>query len=199
MDAYLPSDRRMETAVLTVRPPGRRPTEIRWYPVLDWDAARGTWIATRGGSGFDLERERAGLRRDLPVGEQAPIDATASLVELTVTERASLGLSLEESEALVRADPTNPRLLMQHHEQFTAPLAAVILLLLTLPFLIPLDGRNPLPSLGAALAGGGLYFGTTILMSGIGAGGTLNPVVVAWTPTVLFGSLGLAMTLTMRS
>jgi lipopolysaccharide export system permease protein len=199
MDAYWPGERRMEGVILTVRGADRRPHEARQYPVLTWDEDRRAWVAPRGGFRFDLVGSAAGLRRPLTPGEAAPIRADAPLVEVTVTERATLGLSLAESRALVRADPENARLVIQHHKQFTEPLSAVVLLLLALPFLIPLDGRNALRAIGASLVGGGLYFAAALVTPGMGASGALNPVVVAWTPTVLFGSMGLALTLTMRS
>ena len=52
---------------------------------------------------------------------------------------------------------------------------------------------SSLPGMSAALGLGALFFGATQVCTGLGADADLNPVVMAWLPTVLFASLGLAL------
>jgi lipopolysaccharide export LptBFGC system permease protein LptF len=197
MDAYLPLTRRMEGASLTIREADGRPTELLWYPTLDWQARGRRWVAERGGVAFPLGEGRTGSRRELAPGEAAPLRVSASVVEVTVTERGALGITIAESAALARAQPDNPKVVAMHHEQFTMPLSAVVLLLLALPFVFRLDTKSPLPGLLAVLGMGALYHASGLLVKSLGVSGTLNPVFVAWVPTVLFLSLGAALVLGM--
>jgi lipopolysaccharide export LptBFGC system permease protein LptF len=193
MDAYMPIARRMENALLTLRDPTGLPVEIRSYPWLDWDVAGKRWVATEGGALFPLEQGRTGTRREVPAGDPVPFHLDVGILDLTVTERGALGLSMRESAALVRAEPDNLRLVALHAAQWTGPLSAVVLLLLALPFAFRLDTKSPLPGLVSAIGVGALYYAAAVLVKGIGAGGDWNPVVVAWIPTVLFASLGVSL------
>jgi lipopolysaccharide export LptBFGC system permease protein LptF len=197
MDAYMPIGRRMEGPILTIRAPDGGAKEMRSYPTLDWSEGTDRWIATRGGVAFALGEGVRGSRREIPVGEAAPLEADAVLVEVTVTDRATLGLSMEESAALLAADPDNSRLVTSHHEQLTLPLSALVLLVLALPFAFRLDTKGAMPGLLGALAVGAVYYAASTMVRGLGGGADLNPVVVAWAPTVVFLSLGTALVLGM--
>ncbi|MHC5012225.1 MAG: LptF/LptG family permease [Planctomycetota bacterium] len=194
MAAYLPLRRRIEGALLTFREAGGDVESVHTYPVLTWSEDSRNWIAERGGTRFPLDQDpTGGIRRPIPENAVAPLDSDIRLVEVSITRKVALGLSSRDTAALMRADPDNTRLVMLHHAQFTRPLSAVVLLLLSLPFCLRLMSRSALPGIVAGLVGSALYYGTGFLASGMSGPGDLNPVVLAWAPTVLFGSLGAAL------
>jgi lipopolysaccharide export system permease protein len=197
MDGYLPLVPGMEGAMITRPDPEGGTREAFWYPRLEWDAAAARWNAPQGGIRFPLGAGESVVREELPPGSAAPLATGVTLLEISITNRATLALSLAESAALVEADPDDPGLLAMHAEQWTAPLTAVVLLLLALPFGFRLTGRGAWPGIGAAMGATGLYYGTHLLMRGMFGDGTANPALVAWAPTVLFASLGFALLLTM--
>ncbi|MEZ6007720.1 MAG: LptF/LptG family permease [Planctomycetota bacterium] len=195
MDAYLPLDRRMESVWVSLWAPEGL-VETRWYPELAWSAEDAGWIAPRGGERIPVDGSGAGTRR-LPIepGSHAPLEASLALVEVSLTVTDSLGQSFGEAKQLMMAHPQDPRLTMSFHQLLATPVSAVVLLLLVLPFALRVGRRSSssLPGMSAALGLGALFFGATQVCTGLGAGGDLNPVVMAWLPTVLFASLGLAL------
>lgn len=200
MAAYQPMARRLEGALLTFREPTGSLREIRFYPLLEWRADEKKWYVVEDGTLFPLGEEAAGsVRIRLPAGEEAPLGAGVKLLEVSVLKDLALGLSTAETADLIRADPDNPRLLYMHHEQFTRCLTPLILLLLGVPFCFSLGRRSSIPGTSTALWASALMYGASFLSVRLAASGDLNPVMVAWFPTVLLGSLGLAFWLSMRS
>jgi hypothetical protein len=198
MAVYQPVRQRMEATLLTMRAPDGTLTALDWYPVLDWDPATRSWLAERGGTRFPLGAERPGtLRQALPARTAAPLTADVRRVELAVMEGAALGLSRSDTSLLLAAEPENPRLVLLHHGHFTQSLAPVVLLLLSLPFCLRLLSRSAIPSVLAVCGFAALYYAATFLAQGLATGGEVNPVVLAWLPTVVFGSLGLSLYLFM--
>jgi len=74
-----------------------------------------------------------------------------------------------------------------------------VLLLLGLPLCFEIGRRSALPGTIGVLGVAAGYFGLTFLCARLATTGQLNPVVCAWFPVVLLGTLGLASWLTMRS
>jgi lipopolysaccharide export system permease protein len=198
MAAYLPLQQRIESAILTFRDPRGRLDAFEWYPVLAWKGPRRGWVAERGGSRYPVEEGRVtNLARPIPPGAAAHLSCDANLLEVSLSKDMAMGLSPAETAALVHADPGNPHLIVMHQEQFIGPISALVLLLLGLPFSLRLAGRSAIPGIAACLAVAALYYGSGYMISSLSGGDVVNPVVLAWAPTVLFGSLGAALTLTM--
>ena len=118
---------------------------------------------------------------------------------MSVLKDLALGLSTRVTSELVKADPDNPRLLFLHNEQYTRCLTPLILLLLGVPFCLGLGRRSSLPGTGAALWTSALVYASSLFAVRFATSGDLNPVMVAWLPTVALGSLGFAFWLSMRS
>lgn len=198
--ALQPSVRRLEEAHLTFRDEDGFVRELRFYPLIEWRAEDASWVAVRGGTRLPLAEDETGRTREaIPPGEVTPLEADVRLLEVTVLEDLALGLSSSETAALLEADPDNTRLILLHHRTISSSLAPLVLLLIGLPFCLRLGGRSALPGTIAVLAGGGVYFGLSFLCSRLATSGELNPTVMAWLPTVLVGSVGLPLWLTMRS
>jgi lipopolysaccharide export LptBFGC system permease protein LptF len=195
MDAFLPLDRRMESVWVSLWGDDGLETML-WYPELAWDAERGVWQAAQGGERIPADGRTTGARRfAIEPGTSAPLQASLALLEVSLTVTDSLGQSYSEARELVDAHPTNARLVMAWHQLFVAPVSAVVLLLLVLPFALRVGRRSAssLPGMSAALGLGALFFGATQFCTGLAAGGDFNPVVMTWLPTVLFASLGMAL------
>jgi lipopolysaccharide export LptBFGC system permease protein LptF len=200
VDAYQPIARRLEGALLTFRDPEGRPTELRAYPLLAWEPDRRTWTSVRGGTLFALGEDPTGrTRRPLPPGETVPLRADVLLLEVSALQDLSMGMSTAETAALLAVDPTNPRLVLLHHQQFTRCLAPVVLLLLGLPFCLSFGRRSAIPGTAAVLGSGAALYSLSLLCSRLATSGALNPVAMAWLPTVLLAAIGLALWLTVRS
>ena len=197
MEAYLPIARRMEAVMITFWDSKTGvPLELFEYPALDWDEGRQEWLASDGGSRIPLDAAAPGEKRyPLPVGHVAPLDGSASLLEVALTASASPGLSYAQVASLAAANPTNLRFKVLLQEMLTLPLSTLILLLLTLPFSFRISSRtnSAIPGMLGAMGVSGLYFGAHFMAGSLARSGDWNPVVLAWMPTVIFGSLGIAL------
>ncbi len=194
MAAYMPIARKIERVEIQFFDDDGVLTALDTYPELSWDGARKRWVAENGGERIDLTGGGApGTQRTrLEPGHVAPISVSISLLDITLMRSGGLGLSFSDSKELLDANPGNPRLTIMHHELFTSSASAVVLLLLALPFCVRV-GSKRFRAMATAVMIIGLYFGTGYLSSSMGGAGDLNPVVLAWLPTVVFGSLGLAL------
>jgi lipopolysaccharide export system permease protein len=201
MEAYLPFQQRMRAPMIGFYDPrSGRPRELLRYPELAWDAARRVWVAPRGGRRIVLDPEAPGRERPpIAPGSVAPLDASAALIEIALTAKVSVGLSLHQVEALERANPENPQFTVLKHELFTMPLGVLVLLLFSLPlsFRVARRTRSAIPGMLGAGGLAALFFGTQFFAASLARAGDWNPVVLTWFPVVLFGSLGLALYLTM--
>jgi lipopolysaccharide export system permease protein len=197
MTAYLPAQRRLEAAWVTFRrqatPAGPRDV-AHYYPVLDWDAASESWVATKGGTRCVLDPVESGADATaVAPGAKAPVAMRPSLLELTLRQGTALGFSSAEIATLADAYPDNPRFRLLLHQQWAAPVGTLVLLLLGLPMVYRLGRSNVFRSFGATCALAAAYFLADAVLTDMGARGALNPVVAAWAAHVVFGALGVVL------
>ena len=198
--AFQPIKQRLEDAWVTRRDAQGRLVEILRYPELAWRESPAGWVAPQGGVRIPMQGEESGrYRHPIEPGSVAPLASRVELVEILCESDNSLGLSFEQSEALMQAHPGNPALAVRHHEQWTLPLSTLVLLGLTLPLCVRLGRGSVLPGAAGALGMAALYFGASRLCADLAGLGTVHPMVLAWMPTVAFGSLAVALCATMRS
>ncbi len=156
----------------------------------------GRWALVGGMRLEDDGRER----RSSPVSVLEEVRFTPLDVELAWKAREHpMDLSYSESRQLLERDPTNAqyRTLLQYH--LTFPLAGLVLLLVGLPFVVGEErGRA-----GERIARGFFlcvfYFGVDFIARTLGLQGAIPPLFASWFPVVLFGSLGITLTASMRS
>lgn len=154
-----------------------------------WDEEAGGW------------RLRDGLRevRDLATGEiveGGPADLFLTDVrpeDLLMNYREAFDLSY--SEVLDRSEryPESARYRLLRHYHVTYPLSVLLLVLLGLPFVLRRRARGQLVGLGAALL---LCIGFLLVDAAVrdlGNHGSLHPVLAAWLPVILAGSLGVVL------
>jgi len=110
-----------------------------------------------------------------------------------------LGLSFRQVDELARREPARLQYQTLLHFFLTFPLANLILPLLGLPFSLRLDRRSGAEGIVLAAVLCGAYFALDLVLRYLGNQGALPPLVAAWSPVVLFGSLGIVLFDGMRS
>jgi lipopolysaccharide export system permease protein len=183
---YHASERRMEGVMLLLEEKRPGGTELIQAKGATWDDKHGDWrlvagTARRG----SVEKTRAfmGEPKITPerVWQQGKEDL--ELDDLSYSE-------LMEMERL-RPNRLDVRVAFLRH--FTYPLANVILLLLALPFAVYFERGSRIERVISAIGVCGAYLVVDLICQNLGRNGALHPVVAAWSPTILFGSLGVAM------
>ena len=79
------------------------------------------------------------------------------------------------------------------HYRLTWPLANLVLLLLALPFAVHFERGSKIGRVILAIAICGGYLVVDLTCQNLGRQEYLHPIVASWTPTILFGSLGMVM------
>jgi lipopolysaccharide export system permease protein len=102
-------------------------------------------------------------------------------------------LSYGELVETRRARPNRTDVAMVLHRHITYPFANLILLLLALPFVIHFERGTRVDRILGAIAVCVAYLVFDLMCQNLGQAGYLRPVVAAWSPTILFGSLGIVM------
>jgi lipopolysaccharide export system permease protein len=156
----------------------------------------GRWELDHG-----LRHEDDGMgRRAIPLQVLEDPRFTPDDVELYWKARDHpLDLSHAELTTLLDREPTNAQYQTLLQYNLTFPLAGLVLLLVGLPFVVVSErGRA-----GERIARGFFlcmaYFGVDFVARTMGLQGEVGPLVSGWLPLVLFGSLGVVLTASMRS
>jgi lipopolysaccharide export LptBFGC system permease protein LptF len=175
---------RQEESTVTIRADVARPL------------SGGRWSLVKG------QRLEDDGRRRLPNPEDVldELRFTPEDVELAWKAREHpMDLAFGELEHLLAREPTNLQYQTLLQYNLTFPLAGLVLLLVGLPFVIG-DERG---KAGERIARGFFlcvaYFGADFVARTLGLQGEVGPVFSGWLPLVLFGSLGVVLTGSMRS
>ena len=149
--------------------------------------------------GVRRESQQQGLQREEPVEFLSGFDFTPRVALAEVrAEQNPLEVSFGEARELSRRDPDNVvyQTLLQYH--LTVPLACVVLLLVGVPLLLRHEKKGI-----EGLAQGSLlcvfYFAVDFICRNLGLQGGLDPMLAAWLPVLVFGSLGLVFFDAMRT
>ncbi len=100
---------------------------------------------------------------------------------------------------LVRDQPTVLEYTVALHHHLTFPLANILLLILALPFALRFERGSKTERVFFALLVCAAYLVADLVAQNLGKQGLVHPVLAAWGPTVLFGSLGIVMFDTVRT
>lgn len=192
------------------RPEARGLDAIRQSTSQPWTmteivASRAVYEERDGRTGWWLEggvrrvSEQQGLQREEPIQFLEGFEFTPRLA--LAEERAEqnpLEVSFGEARDLSRRDPDNVvyQTLLQYH--LTFPLACVVLLFVGVPMLLRHEKKGI-----EGLAQGSLvcifYFAADFICRNMGLQGGLDPMLAAWLPVLVFGSLGLVFYDAMRT
>lgn len=91
------------------------------------------------------------------------------------------------------------KLQVQFHRKFAAPLFALIMALIALPFGFSVGNRGAMTGIGLSIGIAMAYWGLSTLFDKIGGAGQLDPSLAAWSPDVMFSLAGLYFLLRVRS
>jgi LPS export ABC transporter permease LptG/LPS export ABC transporter permease LptF len=91
------------------------------------------------------------------------------------------------------------RLRVQLHEKFSAPLFALIMAMISVPFAFLVGNRGAMAGIGVSIGIAMAYWGIGQVFEQIGNANQLPPSVAAWSPDVLFALAGGYLLLRMRS
>lgn len=109
-------------------------------------------------------------------------------------------MSYTELLQLMEERPNRNDLRLAFHRHITYPLSNLLLLLLALPLAIRYERGSRIDRILASIALCGGYMLMDLTCQKLGQQqGMLHPIVAAWTPTILFGSLGIVMFSSTRS
>lgn len=187
---YQPKEQRLvEIAMLTANADGTDAVLVR-ASAATWDAAAGDWKLVDG------VQERKVATAIVP--KPQPWLDRPDLTPTVVMQRGRESLDPETQSysdllATLAARPNLTMVRLALHRHFTFPLANLILILLALPLAIWFERGSRLGRILAAIGLCGAYMLVDLICQSLGGRGMLNPVVAAWTPTILFGALGVTL------
>lgn len=148
-----------------------------------WNPERTDWELTAG-------VEQAGDRRQ-PRTSLGVAEVTPELIwRAGKSAREADDLAYSELMDLRRLKPTRRDYALSYHRHFTFPLANLVLLLLALPFAVSFERGRRIERVIFAIAVCAAYLVADLTCQNAGFRGWLHPLVAAWAPTIVFGSLG---------
>ncbi|MDR4507290.1 MAG: LptF/LptG family permease [Candidatus Brocadiaceae bacterium] len=102
-------------------------------------------------------------------------------------------LNLDQLKKLCKNEPSNPRNYVCFHSRIAYPLTHFVLLLLGIPLVIGFErlSRNLFLRVGFCILACGIFYSLTFICSNLGNTGILHPILAAWLPIVIFGSVGI--------
>jgi lipopolysaccharide export system permease protein len=190
---FEPAERTLKNVGLLTQGTLAADTTLTLAPAAHWDDARGDW-RLHGGRLRSAGGEKAAEWLGRP-----DLTPTVLIQEGRDTVDAEL-LSYTDLVALAETRPNRADVKLALHRHITFPLANLILLLLALPLAVFYErGSRISRVLGAiGLCGGYLFLDLICQSLGQSALG-LHPIVAAWIPTIVFGSLGIVLFGSMRT
>ncbi|MGA2116890.1 MAG: LptF/LptG family permease [Bryobacteraceae bacterium] len=171
-----------------------------------WNPSIRTWVFENG---WSCTFDNTACSHFTPFSENDP-NQVATFPELTeppdyflpqgMQEKQMTFLQLERliGELEQRGYPTVKQH-VQLYLKFAAPLFALIMAMIAVPFGFRVGNRGAMAGIGQSLAIGVSYRGLGILFEKVGDANLLPPTMAAFSPDVLFGLAGLYLLLRMRS
>lgn len=182
---YRPTERVMEGVTLYDRGLDDQGPSIVRAATARWDDARAAWILGEGS-------RRAG-DRIVPLAELA-----LPGVEPDIVWRLSRGaepeyvqmLSYSEIAVLRGLRPGRHDLTLAYHLHFATPLSCLVLVLLTLTLAVHFERGSKIGRVILAIFVCAAFLVFDLACRNLGLRQFVHPVVAAWTPTIVFGALG---------
>lgn len=102
-------------------------------------------------------------------------------------------LSFDQLKELCKSEPDNPRNSVLLHSRIAYTLTHFVLLLLGIPLVVGFERltRNLFLRVGLCVLISGIFYALSFICSNLGNTGMLHPILAAWLPVVIFGSVGL--------
>jgi lipopolysaccharide export system permease protein len=164
--------------VLTTAPSARWVDEVG-----DWQLANGRILRWQGNDRIESPHEWLG-RPDL---------TPPYLLQQSRQSVDPDAMSYDELVEVIAARPNRASLRMALHRHITYPLANVLLLLLVLPLAVHFERGTRVSRVLASIGLCAAYLLVDLTCQRLGERNLIHPVVAAWTPTIVFGALGVVM------
>ncbi|MBW7898367.1 Lipopolysaccharide export system permease protein LptG [Candidatus Brocadiaceae bacterium B188] len=102
-------------------------------------------------------------------------------------------LSFEQLKELCKNEPNNPRNRVLFHSRIAYTLTHFVLLLLGIPLVIGFDrlSRNLFLRVGLCVFVCGVFYALSFVCTSLCNMGAIHPILAAWLPHIMFGSVGL--------
>ncbi|MFY9341607.1 MAG: LptF/LptG family permease [Planctomycetota bacterium] len=183
---FYPVEKRLVDVRLLVQTELAAETSLITAPAARWDDDRGDWRLEQG----RLEQTRSGR----PVEWLGRPDLTPAV--LLQQSRESIDheiLSYTDLLQMVAARPNRPDIRFALHRHITWPLANLLLLLLVLPLAVHYERGSRIDRVLIAIGLCGGYLLMDLTCQSLCQKHLLHPVVAAWSPAIVFGSLGIVL------
>ena len=114
---------------------------------------------------------------------------------------SAAGLNIFELYRLCKEHAGSFEFEVNFHNRIVDPLRGIVLLLIGVPFILGKEGLNRSRFLGIlkAILVCAAFYTLGFVATNLGRHGHLQPVLAAWAPTMMFGSVGLLMFDSMQS
>jgi LPS export ABC transporter permease LptG len=176
--------------------------QMDWAPLEGTDTEEGHWTLHEGSiqrwdeegnlivnaSASRFERLKAPFKRRELHTSLRPIDLETSDVEISY-------LSWQDLKKQYQRQPYHRHLAVKLHHHFAFPLSHVVLLFLGLPFVLQPRLRSGFLSIALSLAICGLFYLVSSICMSMASheSEVLSPILAAWLPIMVFGSLGITL------
>lgn len=187
-------DGRVEKMVLRIERPGGRGFDSIRADVARWttDGERGPGWLLENGQRRNWDSDFRTVLDFVPAAQIDGFDPVTIRNRIKETKHL-LDLSYGELANLVREHPSVLEYSVGFHHNLTFPLANILLLLLALPFALKFERGSKIERVFFALLICGAYLVVDLSFQNLGRNGELSPVLAAWLPTLVFGSLGVVI------
>jgi lipopolysaccharide export system permease protein len=193
VNVYDPEARRMSGVGMLCSSLGETDNYLIEAAHAEWDVAKGDWRLVDG----RLQRRLATRGQGIESRPQEWLERPDLTPEVLLQQgRESLDpetQSYSELLATLQARPNLTTVTLALHRHFTYPLANILLLLLALPLAVYFERGSRIERILGAIGLCGAYMLVDLVCQSLGGKGHLNPIVAAWTPTILFGALGITL------
>ncbi|MBM4064473.1 MAG: YjgP/YjgQ family permease [Planctomycetes bacterium] len=150
-----------------------------------------TWLLTKAVKHIYDERGR--WVAPVQQIDSLEFESTITPMELGKIKLDPSLLNFEQLKELCKTEPDNPRNSLLFHSRISYTLTHFVLLLLGIPLVVGFErlSKNLFLRVGLCVLVCGIFYSLTFVCSNLGTTGMLHPILAAWLPTVIFGSVGL--------
>ena len=119
--------------------------------------------------------------------------------ELPFSEGMSYGELREHINGLRSSGVNVTEYLVQLHRKLAFPFITLIMALIAVPFAVTTGKRGAMYGVGAGIVLAILYWTAISVFAGVGSAGLMSPVLAAWAPNLVFGSVALYLLFTVKT
>jgi len=190
--AYDPVNKRMQDVRMLIQGELDSDAALVTAKAGTWDSQRGDWLLDGG----RYDRSDGGQPQQWLKRPDLTPEVLLQQSRETIDPET---MSYTDLAELIEARPNRADVRLALHRHVTYPLANILLLLLSLPMAVRYERGSRVDRVLATMAMCGAYFLLDLVCQRLGQREWIHPIVAAWSPTIVFGSLGVVMFSSTRS